>query len=370
MVDTTILPSPSQDAYSSTRSHSTNGYKPSHARPTTADIRHQHQNHLFGMSCIRHSIMTTGLQVDTTDIIMASWRENTKNKYSTYINQWLSFCESNGINYLHASTNDGLQYLTEVYTKGRQYHTVAAARSALSAIMPLENGIPFGERTLVTKFVKGVANLRPPLPKYSCIWDVKLVLNHFRSQADNDQLSLKDLTLKVTTLLCLLLCQRAQTIHSFHLKCIKFTDQGAHIGFPEALKTTRPGFHLTPIFLPSFLLDTRVCPVHCLQTYIAKTEVLREDEVRLLISFIKPHSGVSSKTVSRWLKATLHSAGIDISIFQGHSVRAAGSSKAKVCGVPLPNILKMAGWAGENTFAKFYDKPIFADVPTTILCST
>ena len=244
---------------------------------------------------------------------------------------------------------------------------MTSARSALSAIIPLEHGVPFGERPLVSKFVRGVSNIRPPLPKYTSIWNVNQLLNHFRVQPDNENLSLKDLTHKVTTLLCLVLCQRAQTIHSFDLNSIKFDGDGVHIGFPSRLKTTRPHRHFQPIFIPSFSAESTICPVQALQTYVQHTSGLRGQESKLLISYIKPHKGISSKSVSRWLKLTLRNAGIDTSIFQGHSVRAAGSSKAKASGVPINNILKMAGWATASTFARHYEKPIQEDVTGNIL---
>ena len=186
-----VLPSLNPDVCSDPICHTTQGYKPSHARSAIPDIRDCLQNNVSGMSCIRHSILSGGLTVDTTNIIMASWRANTRDKYGTYINQWLSFCESKGINYLLATTNDGLCFLTEVFNKGCQYHTVAAARSALSAILPLENGLPFGEWPLVSKFVKGVANIRPPLPKYTSVWSVDKLFDCFRGMDDNDRLSLK-----------------------------------------------------------------------------------------------------------------------------------------------------------------------------------
>ena len=127
-----------------------------------------------------------------------------------------------------------------VFNKERRYHTVAAVQSALSAVLPLENGLPFGERPLVSKFVKGVANIRPPLPKYTSVWSVDTLFDYFRGMDDNDQLSLKELTYKVTSLLCLVLCQRAQTIYSFHTNCIRIIKEGVHIGFPTVLKRLGP----------------------------------------------------------------------------------------------------------------------------------
>ena len=311
--------------------------------------------------------MNSGLEVDTTSIIMASWRDNTKAKYSTYINQWLSFCETNGINYLQASPNDALKYLTQVFNNGRRHSTVAAARSALSAILPPQNGVPFGDLPIVSKFVKGVANLRPPLPKYTSVWHVNIVLNMFRSMADSQSLNLKDLTLKLTTLLCLVLIQRAQTIHTFDTDHIRIDTTGAHIAFPAKLKQTKPGNHPQPVFIPYYLQETILCPVTTLQVYLDRTCPIRQGRTPLLLSYIKPHNPVSIKTVYRWLKSVLCNSGVDISVFQGHSVRVAGGSKAKQSGVPITNILKMAGWSGESVFAKHYDKPVQVDVVAAIL---
>ena len=203
--NSTILLTNQRNVDNNTGCHSQPHKQPCNAQSTHADISYQWEDHLSGMSCIRQALINSGLEVDTTNIIMASWRDNKKAKYSAYINQWLNFCERNCVNYLQATANDGLKYLTQVFNDGRQYSTVNAARSALSAILPAQGGIPFGKLPAVTKFVKGVANLRPPLPKYTKVWHVSMVLNKFRSMEDNDALSLKDLTLKLTTLLCLVL---------------------------------------------------------------------------------------------------------------------------------------------------------------------
>ena len=49
-------------------------------------------------------------------------------------------------------------------------------------------------------------------------------------------------------------------------------------------------------------------------------------------------------------------AGIDTSIFKGHSYRSASTSKADGLGVSMDVILKAANWARASTFSKFYKK--------------
>ena len=55
----------------------------------------------------------------------------------------------------------------------------------------------------------------------------------------------------------------------------------------------------------------------------------RNNETRLFISYLKKCNAVSVKTIFIWMKTSLKEAGIYTSIFQGHSIRSASSSKAK-----------------------------------------
>jgi len=53
---------------------------------------------------------------------------------------------------------------------------------------------------------------KPSLPRYASVWDVNIVLKYLK-QISNDEMSLKDITLKLTMLLAVLTGQRCQTIH-------------------------------------------------------------------------------------------------------------------------------------------------------------
>ena len=85
------------------------------------------------------------------------------------------------------------------------------------------------------------------------------------------------------------------------------------------------------------------------------------EERQLFLSYIQPHKAVSRDTISRWGKQALDCSGVNTSIFQLHSTRAAASSKAKQKEVALDEILDKVGWKSASTFGKFYDKPIMED---------
>ena len=69
---------------------------------------------------------------------------------------------------------------------------------------------------------------------------------------------------------------------------------------------------------------------------------------------MKPHKAVSKDTTSRWIKVTLGLAGIGGNVFKPHSTRAAVTSAA----AKHKDILNVAGWSNEKTFAQFYNTPL------------
>ena len=109
-----------------------------------------------------------------------------------------------------------------------------------------------------------------------------------------------------------------------------------------------------------FTEDRDLCVVTTLNEYIKRTYQRRAEKRRpqLLLSFIQPYVEVSSSTVSRWIKETLKLAGIDVSIFKGHSTRAASSSKASKAGLSLADILARRSWSSSSTWQRFYNKQI------------
>lgn len=76
----------------------------------------------------------------------------------------------------------------------------------------------------------------------------------------------------------------------------------------------------------------------------------------LLQSYVKPYSSVSRDTISRWIVQLRLELVLTHLVYKSHSVRAAASSKASVCSVPISEIMSAAGWSNLGTFSKFYQK--------------
>ena len=135
--------------------------------------------------------ITAGLPEATVQIIMSSWRTSTKNKYNIYLNKWIDYCSTRDIDPFNATIKDGLCFLTYRFECENGYSSINSARSALSAILPTCDGIPFGKQHLVSKFCRGVFQLRPSLPRYAFTWDTGKLLSYYRQIQENSELTLK-----------------------------------------------------------------------------------------------------------------------------------------------------------------------------------
>ena len=155
---------------------------------------------------------------------MASWRHSTTKQYRSYLLRWADFCQRENIQPYNPGITKAIEFLTELFNSGVGYSAINTARSALSTIILPIAGIPFGKDPLVCRFLKGVFELKPCLPKYSRIWDVNKVLSYLKQSGPVSAMTLKDLTIKLATLLCLLTGQRCQTFHNIDVNFIQFTD--------------------------------------------------------------------------------------------------------------------------------------------------
>lgn len=240
-----------------------------------------------------------------------------------------------------------------MYESGSSYMSINSARSAISFAFGQDKKI--GEHPLITRFMKGVAHLRPPRSKYSVTWDVDLLLNKIRNWGQN--LDLKMLTYKTVALLAICTGQRVQALASIKIEDIVI-QESIQIKLTSRLKTTSVNRSNPILNLPKYT-ETVLCPVTCLKLYLHQTKALRKEVNQLFVSFAKPHKSVTSQTISRWLVEVLKLAGIDTDVYSAHSFRHASCSKAAKNGVAVDSILKCVGWSkNSQVFANYYNRPV------------
>ena len=119
-----------------------------------------------------------------------------------------------------------VDFLAMLCDSGLSYSSVNTARSCLSSLLQLSDvNIPFGQLPVVKRFMKGVYELKPSFPRYKSIWDVSKVLNYLRTKPHVSEISLKELTLRLNFLLCILSGQRCQTIQLLRIDQMELADQ-------------------------------------------------------------------------------------------------------------------------------------------------
>ena len=110
-----------------------------------------------------------------------------------------------------------MNFLAILYNEGIGYSALNMARSALSTVFTLQNNQTFGTHPLVTRFMKGVFETRPSLPRYPETWDVNVVLDYIAGLGQPEGQDLKMLSYKIVMLLALLTGQCCQTLHALDI---------------------------------------------------------------------------------------------------------------------------------------------------------
>lgn len=299
--------------------------------------------------------MRRGITAAPAEIMLASITESTLKQYQSPINAWREYCNTNNLDFFSSSIPNIISFLTDRFNRGSSYNTLNSTRSALSLII----GPRLSEDDRIKRFLKGVFKLRPTIPKYDHVWDVSLVLNHFKNNNSNNNMSLEDLTKKAVTLIAISTGHRIQTISLIMINNIVQNVNQLQINIPDCIKTTAPGRYQPNLIIPFFQDEPKICPAKTLIDYMHRTKDHRSDVKNIFITYKKPYKKATVSTISRWIKDTLKNSGININIFTAYSTRHASTSAAAKKGVNIDEIRRTAGWTSQSqTFAKFYNRPI------------
>ena len=268
------------------------------------------------------------------------------------------------INPVSCNQNFVLEFLTDLYYQNYQYSTINVYRSTISASHLPIDGSSIGSHPLISSFLKGIFELRPPQPCLFTTWSVMTMLTYLKSLSPPEGLNLKQLALKVVMLSALVSAARCSFLHQMNLDFSYFRNDGYVFLVPGLVKGSKPHKPHLETFLPSFPPDASLCVTSYLKRYIDVTSSKRNNSSSrniLFIWYIKPHKAVKTSSISRWLKNVLRLSGVDTSQFSAHSTRSASSTLAANCGVSISDIMKVADWSRAGTFKKFYQRPTILD---------
>lgn len=305
-----------------------------------------------------------GMNTDTANILTASWATTTQKQYTLVLRRWIAYCTEHGIEPARPTVLEGINYLQELFTGGAAHTTVNTARSLLSTFVTVGDR-PFGEHPLVARLLKGISNLKPTGPRYDNIWDPKLLLNYVQAWGSTHELDCERLNKRTTCLYLLATGQRLQALSRLRRKDIRWEEDGCTIKYSTRMKSNDPAKNPLILSFRKFEVP-ELCVFEHLKCYMAREE-LKGAGPAVFATTRRPHVRASQDTLTRYVRTTMQEAGVDMSIFTPYSCRHAATSAAMKRQVPLATILQSAGWIGEGTFQRFYNRPLAAQAVNTNL---
>ena len=272
--------------------------------------------------------------------------------------KWVHFCSEQQIDAIYPSLNEILTFLTHLSSSNLGYSSINSAKSMLSSLFSLLYKRDIGTEPLIRHFMKGIFNMKPSLPRYVNTWDVQTVITYLDS-LNTLEVSLKLLSVKLTTVLALTTGQRCQTLWAIQVNDIEISKEFMKVRISKLLKQSKVNNHLREMYFEPFVKNSNICVIQCMKTYLAKTQELRKisSAENLFIITQKPYNSATKSTISRRIKLALKWADIDIKTFSTHSTRSASTS-AVLGKNPIDTILKTAGWSKDSTFRMFYNRPV------------
>ena len=151
-----------------------------HAAPGSPDATSATPPEAGCHSSVRRSLQAAGLSARAEEIVLQSWKHGTHAQYKGPLKKWHDFCDTRQLDPLAAPVAAFLDFLADLHDSGLSYSAVNTARSAVSTILFFDN-VSIGKHPLVKRFMRGVFNARPALPKHTITWDAEILLNYLKT---------------------------------------------------------------------------------------------------------------------------------------------------------------------------------------------
>ena len=132
---------------------------------------------------------------------MASSSDSSLKQYDMGLEKWWIFSITNINSPFSFSVPEVLNFLLTEYNMGASHGSLKSFRSAIALIA----GSSLDKDARKERFFKGIANLRPPQPKYGSTWGPAIILNKMRNSSCNEKRTSKIISYKLSTLLSLVI---------------------------------------------------------------------------------------------------------------------------------------------------------------------
>ncbi|XP_040261452.1 uncharacterized protein LOC120977528 [Bufo bufo] len=167
-----------------------------------------------GVSDFRGPWEVPGVSGTAKVLLENAWAPGTRRSYRSAWGFWADWCLARDLDPISAPVTEILHFLSSLFDQGKAYRTISLFRSAISASHQGFDGTPAGQHPLVCRLMRGSRMSRPPRPRFTTTWDVSRVLSFLSAWPQNSELSLRQLSAKLVTLLCLISCKRVSDVRA------------------------------------------------------------------------------------------------------------------------------------------------------------
>ena len=132
------------------------------------------------------------------------------------MSKWFKFASHNKISPVEPPVQDVLAFLISLVREGKYFNQTCMARSTFSSVINQQQSVSFGNIPIVKRYMKGIFENNPILPKFQFIWNASLLFDYFHNMQDIHALDIQKLSQKLVMLMTLILGgQRAQTLDCY-----------------------------------------------------------------------------------------------------------------------------------------------------------
>ncbi|XP_060543235.1 uncharacterized protein LOC132710620 [Pantherophis guttatus] len=272
-------------------------------------------------------------------------------------------------------------FLQSGFRKGLRPNTLRRQVAAIASVLSCGSKDPISRHPVITTFLRGATNLRPPTVHRFPTWNLNKVLKALMAPPFEPlrSVSLRFLSLKVAFLVAITSSRRISELAALSVRadlCIFHTNRVVLRLDPAFVPKVNSTFHRAQeLVLPDFCprpahrlerawhsLDVR----RALKIYIARTAAHRKTEA-LFVAFLPSSLGVrvSSVTLGRWIRAAIAVAyrQSDSPLphpITAHSTRSASTSAAWATQASLEEVCRAATWTTISPFIRHYKVDSFA----------
>lgn len=197
---------------------------------------------------------------EASEPMLASWRIKSSQSYESHFGKWASWYSEQGRDPVSGLIADVANFLAYLHEEGYQFRSLNTFRSAISSVHDTVDEMEVGKHPTICRLLKGAYHIRPPLPRYTSMRVLQVVLCYIEDLGPSASLSLKLLTFKLVMLMALTRPSCSADLASLQLDRCHYKPEGV-VFLPAALaKQFSQGRILKEFFcLPSLTMT------HCVQ---------------------------------------------------------------------------------------------------------